>query len=146
MIGVDGQVLTLKDRLFPTDKLLISSEKCKKLIAKGASGYWLCSVQPDTINTEALQSPVSEPVSTLLHQFQDIFQPPVGLPPPRHCDHQILLFPDAKPPNIRPYRMSHSQKNVVEQVIKEMLKNKEIRISKSPFSSPVILVRKKDKS
>jgi hypothetical protein len=42
--------------------------------------------------------------------------------------------------------MSHSQKNVVEQVIKEMLKNKEIRISKSPFSSLVILVRKKDKS
>jgi hypothetical protein len=70
----------------------------------------------------------------------------VGLPPSRDCDHQIPLISDAKPPNIRPYRMSHSQKNAVEQVIKEMLKNKEIRISKSPFSSPVILVRKKDKS
>lgn len=89
MIGVEGKVLTLKDHLFPTDKLLISSEKCNKLIAKGASGYWLCSVQTETVETEEIQSPVSEPVSVLLHQFQDIFQPPVGLPPPRDCDHQI---------------------------------------------------------
>jgi hypothetical protein len=114
-IGVDGKVLTLKDHLFPTDKLLISSEKCNKLIAKGASGYWLYNVQTKTVETEEIQSSVSEPVKALLHQFQDIFQTPIGLPPPRDCDHQIPLLPDAKPPNIRPYRMSHSQKNVVEQ-------------------------------
>jgi hypothetical protein len=42
--------------------------------------------------------------------------------------------------------MSHSQKNSVELLIKSMLKNAEIRPSKSPYSSPAILVRKKDKS
>jgi hypothetical protein len=42
--------------------------------------------------------------------------------------------------------MSHSQKNFVELLIKSMLKNAEIRPSKSPYSSPAILVRKKDKS
>ena len=81
MIRVNGQVLTLKDHLFPTDKLLTSSDKCNKLIAQGASGYWHCSVQPDTVENEEMQSPVSDPVNTLLHQFQDIFQPLVGLPP-----------------------------------------------------------------
>jgi hypothetical protein len=46
MIGIDGQVLTLKDHLFPTEKLIISSEKCNKLIAKGASGtgYAMCKL------------------------------------------------------------------------------------------------------
>jgi hypothetical protein len=42
--------------------------------------------------------------------------------------------------------MSHSQKNSVELLVKEMLKNSEIRTSTSPNSSPVILVRIKDKS
>jgi hypothetical protein len=42
--------------------------------------------------------------------------------------------------------MSHSQNNSIETLIQEMLKNAEIRSSKIPFSSPVILVRKKDKS
>ena len=42
--------------------------------------------------------------------------------------------------------MSHAQKNSIELLIKQMLQNAEIRPSKSPFSSPAILVRKKDKS
>jgi hypothetical protein len=42
--------------------------------------------------------------------------------------------------------MSHSQKNSIELLVKEMLRNAEIRPSKSPFSSPAILVRKRDKS
>jgi hypothetical protein len=42
--------------------------------------------------------------------------------------------------------MSHSQKNLVELLVKEMLKNSEIRTSTSPYSSPIILVRKKDQS
>jgi hypothetical protein len=52
----------------------------------------------------------------------------------------------ATPPNIRPYRMPHKQKDIVEGLIKEMLKNKEIRHSSSPFSSPALIVTKKDTS
>jgi hypothetical protein len=79
----------------------------------------------------------------LLEKISDIFQEPSGLPPPRACDHSIPLIPGAKPPNIRPYRMSHSQKDAIEQLIQKMLKNSEIRLSNSPFSSPAILVKKK---
>jgi hypothetical protein len=42
--------------------------------------------------------------------------------------------------------MSHSQKNAVELLIREILKDNEIRLSTSPYSYPAILVRKKDKS
>jgi hypothetical protein len=146
-IGVQGKLLTFKDHLFPEDKLLISSDQCNKLIANGATGYmlWYAADEKDQDVTNK-NTPVSNPVNKLLQQFQDIFEAPTGLPPQRAGDHQIPLLPGAKPPNIRPYRMSHSPKDTVEQIIQEMLRNKEIRISTSPYSSPIILVKKKHKS
>jgi hypothetical protein len=42
--------------------------------------------------------------------------------------------------------MPHKQKNLVEELVNKMLKTSEIRPSNSPYSSPAILVRKKDKS
>ncbi|KAK1693984.1 hypothetical protein QYE76_010681 [Lolium multiflorum] len=146
-LGVHGQLLVLKDHLFPQDKLLISSDECNKLIAQGASGYLLVHTdQDDEQNTQHSPATPYSAITTLLNTFEDIFQKPMGLPPVRDIDHQIPLTQDAKPPNIRPYRMSHSQKTAVEQLIKEMLHNREIRPSRSPYSSPVLLVRKKDKS
>jgi hypothetical protein len=88
-------------------------------------------------------TPLPDELANLLHQFQDIFQEPTGLPPHRDCDHHIPLKEGAKPPNIRPYRMSHSQKTSVEILINERLQKSEIRPSTSPYSSPIILVRKK---
>nr|XP_051191082.1 uncharacterized protein LOC127304433 [Lolium perenne] len=121
--------------------------ECNKLIAQGASGYLLVHTdQGDEQNTPHSPATPYSAITTLLNTFEDIFQKPMGLPLVRDIDHQIPLTQDAKPPNIRPYRMSHSQKTAVEQLIREMLHNREIRPSKSPYSSHVLLVRKKDKS
>ena len=49
----------------------------------------------------------------VLDTFKDVFELPKGLPPKRSCDHRIILKEGASPPNIRPYRMPHTQKNVV---------------------------------
>ena len=88
--------------------------------------------------------------SRLVHAYQlctvTCRQEPSGLPPHRTADHRIPLLPGAKPPNLRPYRMSPKQKTTVENLIQQMLKNKEIRPSSSPYSSPIILVKKKDQS
>jgi hypothetical protein len=81
------------------------------------------------VDDKQIPAPVSRAINTLLQIFRDIFQKPTGLAPAREIDHQIPLIQGAMPPNIRPYRMSHSQKNAVEQLIKEMLHNKEIRPS-----------------
>ena len=143
----DGQTHTFLDHLVPSKHLLISAEDCAKMLDQGATGYLLYTApnqDPDTGDLSSVDAPA--PILDLLYQFPDIFSPPEGLPPHRAQGHSIPLVPDAKPPNIRPYRMSHSQKNALETIVKQMLKNNEIQLSSSPFSSPVLLVKKKDKS
>jgi hypothetical protein len=45
-----------------------------------------------------------EDLQHLIHQYKHLFEPPVGLPPPRACNHLIPLLPNAKPVAMRPYR------------------------------------------
>jgi hypothetical protein len=42
--------------------------------------------------------------------------------------------------------MPHKHKNIVEELVQKILKNSEIRLRNSPYSSRGILVRKKDKT
>lgn len=44
--------------------------------------------------------------------------------------------------NVHPYRYAHFQKEEIEQQIEEMLKKRLIRPSTSPFSTPVLLVKR----
>ncbi|XP_076944632.1 uncharacterized protein LOC143615379 [Bidens hawaiensis] len=89
--------------------------------------------------------PTSDPQLTQLLQFFPIlFETPHSLPPSRPHDHQIPLLTDTKPVNVRPYRYPHFQKQIVSQLISEMLRDGVIRPRQSPFSSPVLLVKKKD--
>ncbi|GJV28319.1 hypothetical protein Tco_1384767 [Tanacetum coccineum] len=58
-------------------------------------------------------------------------------------DHAINLLPNTPPITVRPYRFPPNQKNVVEQMVKELLEAGVIRDSQSPFSS-IVMVKKKD--
>lgn len=71
---------------------------------------------------------------------------PKGLPPKRECDHSIPLKANAEPPNIKPYRIPHHQKDAMEEIIRQLLESEEIRASVSPYSSPAVMVRKKNRS
>ncbi|CAH9095864.1 unnamed protein product [Cuscuta epithymum] len=92
----------------------------------------------------ALPSHLTDSCKELLLEFSTIFSPPKSLPPKRPFDHHIHLLPNTKPINIRPYRYPHAQKNEMERLVQEMLEQGIIWPSRSPFSSPVLLVRKKD--
>lgn len=82
-------------------------------------------------------------LKTLLQKYQRVFETPKSLPPTRICDHKIPLQPNSNPVRVRPYRYPHSQKTEIEAMVKQMLKDGLIETSNSPFSSPVILVKKK---
>jgi hypothetical protein len=60
--------------------------------------------------------------------------------------HSIPLLHDAKVVNQRPYRLPRHRKNALEEIIKDLLYQRVIRDSSSPYSSLVILVKKKDQT
>jgi hypothetical protein len=107
-----------------------------------------CTVVELLLLHDSTDSPVQLPVEVtqILKQFQSVFEEPVGLPPRRLCDHSIPLIPGAQPVNKKPYRYTPQLKTEIEKQIAEMLASGVIRISNSAFSSPIILVRKKDGS
>ncbi|CAO2152414.1 unnamed protein product [Urochloa humidicola] len=80
----------------------------------------------------------------LLAEFADIFVVPEGLLPARASDHRIHLPPGTPPVAVRPYRYPQLLKDEIEKQCVEMLRQGIIRPSTSPFSSPALLVRKKD--
>jgi hypothetical protein len=82
----------------------------------------------------------------LLDKFDRVFQSPTSLPPRRSRDHSITLVEVQVPVNVRSYRYPHHHKNEIEKQVKRMLATRVIRHSTSSFSSPVILVKKKDET
>jgi hypothetical protein len=80
----------------------------------------------------------------LISDMQPDGAEPSDLPPSRACNHTIPLFAGAQPVNIRSYRFSPAMKNEIEAQIQDMLSKGIIQHSDSAFSSPVLLVKKKD--
>jgi hypothetical protein len=93
-----------------------------------------------------LPSDIEPELAILLHTYQKVFHQPTGLPPPREQMHEIHLQEGTAPVKVRPYRYPHSQKEQIEKMVHEMLEQGFIKPSNSPFSSPIILVKKKDGS
>jgi hypothetical protein len=104
----------------------------------------VCSVEV-TVD-ESVQVSIPEEVQELIDRFAKIFQVLTNLPPSRACDHAITLVLGVVPVQVRPYRFAPTLKSEIEKQVKEMLANGLIQKSNSPFSSSVLLVKKKDNS
>ncbi|GJT33946.1 hypothetical protein Tco_0924365 [Tanacetum coccineum] len=85
-------------------------------------------------------------VEDLLTEYADVYSMPNALPPKRSHDHHIPLLPNTSLINIRPYRHPPNQKDAIKLMVKELLDSRVIRPSQSPFSSSIVMVKKKDGS
>jgi len=108
----------------------------------GSSGaiYAFC-LQITMQDTQAIIQPRMQEV---LQEFSDVFMEPFSLPLSRQINHSIPLKEGTAPVNVRPYRYAHYQKKEIEKLVQEMLNSELVQPSTSPFSSPIILVKKKD--
>lgn len=102
---------------------------------------------PNLSNPEKPALPnIPEFLKNILAHYDSVFHMPVGLPPNRAHEHAINLKEGTNPISVRSYRYPQIQKNEIEKLITEMMEARIIQPSSSPFSSPVLLVKKKDGS
>jgi hypothetical protein len=120
---------------------IISSHHMENILNKGHSG-----IIAQLHSIQSIETPSVHPnLQAILSKHQAIFSTPQGLPPSRGVhDHSIPLVPSSLPPNILPYRHPFSQKNEIEKTVQELLQEGVIHPSTSPYSSPVVMVHKKE--
>jgi len=83
----------------------------------------------------------------LLCEFSDIFATNTHSMGHTHAgEHEILIKEGSRPIKSKPYRVSPKERDIIKNQIAEMLEHNIIRPSKSPWASPVVLVRKKDET
>lgn len=114
----------------------------ERILKKVCKGY-LLQLRSETAT---LFEESSLALAPLLSEFSDIFAEPNGLLPQRSHDHRIPLLPGSAPTNVRLYLYPHFQKTKIERFVEEMWDASIIRPNVNPYSSPVLLVRKKDGS
>lgn len=84
-------------------------------------------------------------IQALLKQYANLIKTPKGLPLKRAVDQRIITLSDRRPINVRPYKYSHVQKEEIEKLVIEMLHVGMIRSSHNPYSSMLLMVKKKDR-
>lgn len=132
-----------------TDPAHISYHQLKKLVQHEPTAQFFSLQVMEPTSAPAIHEPLTHPnpdVHQLLTRYSFLFAEPSQLPLPRFTDHTIPLLPNALPVNVRPYRYPHAQKMEIEAQVSKLLANGWIQPSTSPFSSPVLLLKKKDGS
>lgn len=127
---------------------LLSALQMQQQFKDDSNGYFLMTISSaDTANADSHSAEHSNPaLPSFLDSYDAVFQePPPGLPPDRGIGHSI--YTGTAPPVSKPmYRLSPKEKECAETMVKELLDKGWIRPSKSPYSSPLLFVQKKDGS
>ena len=90
---------------------------------------------------------LKQPLLKLLGRYRDVIALPGEPLGATTCiEHHVRLKPGTQPIYVPAYRLPHSQRQIVEEHVKDMKAQGVIQDSLSPWSSPIFLVPKKDGS
>eukprot|EP00795_Rhopilema_esculentum_P017845 gene17845-biopygen6667 len=102
------------------------------------------SLQFKSLPNPSLSTAENTQLNELLNEYADIFaSSSLDLGHTNIIEHEIDSG-DARPIKQQPYRVSQAQRAEIDRHISNMLEQKIISVSCSPWSSPVVLVKKKD--
>lgn len=139
------QLKTIKGKQL--NKFLTSQTHCNNMQLYGLQLRELPGSSCAAVGVTVAQQPeIPDMIQLLLNEFPNLFEEPTGLPPSRIHDHRIPLKEGVATVNVRPYKHSSVQKDVIERMTQELLDAEFVQVSHSPFSSPIVLVKKKDGS
>ncbi|GJW90770.1 reverse transcriptase [Tanacetum coccineum] len=113
-------------------------------IRQAELSFMVLCVYPDQLWQIELGKVVYNEVEAVLTKYDSVFEMPTRLPPQISHDHTMLLMPNIHLINVRPYRHPRNQKDAIEVMVKELLESRVIRPGQSPFSSLIVMVKKKD--
>lgn len=85
-------------------------------------------------------------LQNLLQSYDDCFASSSQVRPTSVAKHRIITQEDTRPLHQSPYRVSTRERQAIREQVEEMLHDDVIQPSKSPWSAPVVLVKKKDGS
>jgi hypothetical protein len=123
---------------------MISSNGMKKLLKKGHQGL---IAQPCLLDVQTFKTSIPLYLQGIIDNNSKLFEYiPKGFPPTRNHDLSIHLIPGSVPPNIRSYKYPYAQKSEIEHMVEQMLVGGIISPSQSSYSTPVIMVLKKNGS
>lgn len=125
-------------------KAHVTLHSMEKVMKQNRMGYLLELTSLFESQEQSEKSLPVQEIQAVTARYKEVFEMPKSLPPPRNREHAIILQNGYVPVNLRPYKYSYIQKNEIEKLVREMLEAQIIRPSISPFSSPVLLVKKKD--
>ncbi|XP_070020327.1 uncharacterized protein [Nicotiana sylvestris] len=119
---------------------VISYAKDHRMVEKGCLAY-LASIRDSDAEVSSIES------VPIVREFPEVFPADLsGMPPDRDIDFCINVAPGTQPISIPPYRMAPPEFKELKEQLQDLLDKGFIRPSVSPWSAPVLFVKKKDGS
>lgn len=120
-----------------------SLQNCLNVFSTHAKTVQLFTQNNLSLNPNLTESETKNIVH-LVNEFRDCFaQSTMELGKTDVAKMSIHLM-DNSPVVYRPYRLSYNERKVVRNIVDDLLKNEIVRESDSPYSSPILLVKKKN--